>query len=273
MRIPLLRGRVFTAADRLGSRKALFRGGGYREPGSKVIVSETVERRLFDGDAVGKRLAAGASGPVDEVIGVVGDTRWRAYADDDLGAVYYLGENYGTVNALVLRSEGDAAAVLAAARTAIREFDPTMVVTSTATVDTLLSASVAQERFRAMLSGLFGGGALALATLGLYALAARRVADRRREIGVRVALGARPVDIRSLVVRDALRIVIAGLVIGLPAALAGSQLLRSLLFEVMPTSAHVFVLAAGTLAVTALVATLFPAARAARIDPAVVMRE
>jgi putative ABC transport system permease protein len=125
---------------------------------------------------------------------------------------------------------------------------------------------VAVERFRAALSAVFGGAALVLAVVGLYGLAARRVADRRHELGVRVAMGARPSDLRALVIRDGLKTLVAGLIAGVPAAVVGAQLLRTFLFGVSATAPHVVVIACTALALAAVVAWVIPARRAGRID-------
>jgi len=190
--------------------------------------------------------------------------RWRKTADDDLATCYLLGGGYHSVNTLVVRSARDAAALLPAVRSTLRDYDPNIVVTSTATMDSLLRRSIVEEHFRATLSAIFGGAALVLAAVGLYGLAARRVADRRRQIAIRVALGARPKDVLGLVLRDALCTVGLGLAAGLPAALVASQAARTLLFGVTPTAPRLFVVAATVLALAALVATLLPARRAAR---------
>jgi ABC-type antimicrobial peptide transport system permease subunit len=135
-----------------------------------------------------------------------------------------------------------------------------------------VAQSVAEERFRATLSAVFGGGALLLAAVGLYGLAARRVADRRREFGVRVALGARPGDVRRLVLRDAFVIVAIGLAIGLPASFATAQVTRSLLFGVSATAPHVFAITVAVLVSMVMLATILPARRAGRVDPVIALR-
>jgi hypothetical protein len=124
--------------------------------------------------------------------------------------------------------------------------------------------SAVDEAFRATLSAVFGAAALILAAIGLYGLVTRRAADRRREFGVRVALGARPGDVRRLVVKDAVSVIALGLVVGLPAAYLAAQVTTSLLFGVTPSSPHVFAATAGTLATVALIATLLPARRASK---------
>jgi ABC-type antimicrobial peptide transport system permease subunit len=124
-----------------------------------------------------------------------------------------------------------------------------------------------------MLSTAFALAALILAAVGLYGVAARRVAERRRELGIRVALGARPSALGALVMRETSVTVAVGLAIGLPVALAASQAARSFLFGVSPTTPHVFLVASVVLASAAFVATLLPARRASRVDPMLALKE
>jgi putative ABC transport system permease protein len=207
------------------------------------------------------------------VIGVVADTRWRKEDGDTLAAYYILAEGHHSVGTFFIRGRAAAEMPLVAIRETLRDADPNIVVTATTMMDDLIARSLVEERFRALLSAVFGGAALVLASVGLYGLAARRVADRRRQIAVRMALGARPCDVRSLVVGDALRTIVIGLAIGLPAAYAASQVVQTMLFGVTPTAPRVFLIAAGVLATAALLATLVPARRAAAIDPMVVLKD
>jgi ABC-type antimicrobial peptide transport system permease subunit len=174
---------------------------------------------------------------------------------------------------IVVRASGDPRSVLADVRRAINAVSPQLVVTAMATLDDRTARSVADQRFRATLCSLFGATALALATVGLYGLVTRRTADRRREFGVRVALGARPVDVRRLVVGDMAVVILLGLAVGLPAAFAAAHVAKSLLFGVTSTSLHVFVLSSAILAVVALAATLLPARRASRENPILALRD
>jgi hypothetical protein len=274
MGVPILRGRNFGPGDRRGAAANAAREPVGSQAPIPAVVSRALERRFFGGDAVGKMLIQGSpeSSRVLDIIGVVADTRWRKTADDDLATCYLLGGRYHSVNTLVVRSARDVAALLPAVRSTLRDYDPNIVVTSTATMDSILKRSIAEEHFRATLSAIYGGAALVLAAVGLYGLAARRVADRRREIGIRIALGARPSDVLGLVLRDALCTVGLGLAAGVPAALVASQATRTLLFGVTPTAPRVFVVAAIVLALAALVATLLPARRAAAIDPMIVLK-
>jgi ABC-type antimicrobial peptide transport system permease subunit len=137
---------------------------------------------------------------------------------------------------------------------------------------TLMGKTVAGERYRALVSSMFGLAALALAAIGLYGLLARTVADRQREIGVRMALGARPNDVLSLVVRDGARLVVVGLAIGIPISLGVAQLIRTQLFGVAPTAPHIIAMACALLATASIVATFVPARRASHVDPIVTLR-
>jgi ABC-type antimicrobial peptide transport system permease subunit len=136
----------------------------------------------------------------------------------------------------------------------------------------MMRRSVAEERFRARLSVAFGATALALAALSLYGLISRLVAERRREIGVRLALGAPRGSVLRLVMRQALLLVIAGVIIGVPASVGASSLVESLLYGVTPTSPHTFIVAVAVLTGAAAAAAMLPAMRAARTDPVVVLR-
>jgi len=230
-----------------------------------AVVSHAFEQRYLDGDAIGRRFAL-ARRPENPyvVVGVVPDVPAQEFSDEHVPTFY----RYSGVlpSQFMVRTSRDATASLPVIRQAFRDYDPRFVVTATTTMEERLAESVAVERFRAMLSAMFGGAALLLAVVGLYALAARRVADRRHELGVRVAMGARPSDLRRLILRDGVKTLTFGLLAGLPAAIVGPQILRSLLFGVSPTAPHVFLIAFATLAVAAFVAWMIPARRASRVD-------
>jgi putative ABC transport system permease protein len=204
------------------------------------------------------------------VVGVVADFKHSTVSDDSAPTYYAMS---ASSDSFVLRTAVDPHVVLPTIRGALAEVDPQIVVTSTTTMDAALAEVVAAERFRATLSSAFAGTALFLAVVGLYGVAARRVADRRRELGIRIALGARPENLRALVLSDGLRTVGFGLAVGLPAAFAASQLTRAFLFGVSPTAPHVFLIASLALAAAALLATILPARRAGRVDPIVALRE
>jgi len=266
--LPIVRGRGFADADSLESRR--------------IIVSRELDQRLFNGQAVGQRIAVRSSGAAPdllyEIIGVVENAKQRGYADD-AGAAMYVHDREGvtiantSVGQYVLRTSGDAAALVPLVREAFRSGDPPIAVTAVRTMDDLAAESVAEPRFRATLATAFGAAALLLAAVGLYGLATRRVEERRREISVRIALGAQRSDVRRLVLTDTLRTLLIGLAIGVPAAFTASQTLRALLFGVSPSAPHTFALASAVLALTAIVATIVPARRAAAADPIAALKE
>lgn len=174
---------------------------------------------------------------------------------------------------LVVRTSGHPTGILPLVRQLVQQAGPELMVTSTTTMDERLAASTRDERFRALLSAVFGLTALVLAAVGLYGLTARQVVERRREIGVRTALGARPGQVRALMLRQALLALALGLAAGAPAAYAVSHLAQSLLFGVSPTDPHLLLTSSGVLAAAAISATLLPAHSAIRIDPSVALRE
>jgi predicted permease len=261
MRVPVRAGRVFDASDRAGGRVA--------------VVSESFAKAYFDGHAIGRRFR------LDDwwtIIGVVADTKQREFRDATMVAAYLLDRQATSAHArgatiqLVIRTRGDSAAAASLVRDVIHSASPDTIVTETTAMDVLLHRSVGEERYRAILASGFGCTALLLASVGLYGLLARSVADRRREIGVRMALGARPGDVVRLVTRQGLGLVAIGLGCGLPAALGAGRLSASLLFGVSSTTPHTFAIVAGVLGAVATVATVWPARKAAHIDPAVVLR-
>jgi hypothetical protein len=273
LEIPILRGRRFENSDRRVHRFMTERGKPL--PTTPAIVSESLARRMFNGDAVGRQLISGSGPSVApyDILGVVPDVRSQKDGAAELPVVYAFAQGYRSLGTLLVRTGRDAEALLPALRDEIRRFDPTIVVTSTTTMAGLLAATVEQERFRAVIASVFGGAALFLAAVGLYGLATRRAAERRREIAVRVALGADRGDVRSLVHRETVVTVCLGLAAGLPIAFGASQTTRTFLFGVSPTQPRVFIAAAVTLAAVAFVASVLPARRAAAIDPMVVLRE
>jgi predicted permease len=240
------------------------------QPGPRVaVVSREFERRFFPNGAVHRefRQVYGENFELSvsfRIVGVVGDVKRQEFTDDDRPAYYGFNRQSGPVYHYVARTTGDPSAVFAAVRTAIAAVSPQLVVTSTLSLKERVDRSAVDEAFRATLSTVFGAAALILAAIGLYGLVTRRAADRRREFGVRVALGARPGDVCRLVVKDAVSVIALGLVVGLPAAYLAAQVTTSLLFGVTPSSPHVFAATAGTLATVALIATLLPARRASK---------
>jgi len=258
LRVPVLEGRDLEVTDG-------------RTP---ALVSLEFARRYFPDGAVGRRFERLWSSPSIpptpyEVIGVVGDLKYSTFSDDVQPTVYA----FGAASRFVLRTAGSTDAVLPSIRAALAEVNPQIIVTATTTMEDELAAVIAAERFRATLSAAFAATALLLAAVGLYGVAARRVADRRRELGIRVALGARAANLRALVLCDSFFTVGLGLAVGLPASFAASQVTRAFLFGVSPTAPHVFIVASAILAAAALAATVLPARRASRTDPMLALRD
>jgi len=256
--IPVIRGRLFDRTDVAGTLTA--------------VVTEEFERRYMDGQAVGKTFTLNRN--VHRVIGVVPATKHRRFSDEAGPAMYLLSRqlpSWGTPHVIV-RTATDARAMLSPARRAIEAFDPQSSIVTLETMADMMRRSVAEERYRATLSLAFGITALVLAAMGLYGLIARLVADRRREIGVRLALGAQRAAVVRLVLRHALWLVAAGLLVGIPAALAASSLVATLLYGVTPTAAHTFLIATAVLATAGVAAAVVPAIRASHTDPAIALR-
>jgi ABC-type antimicrobial peptide transport system permease subunit len=269
MSVQLLDGRTLRPADVRGRMASRVTGAGPLS--TPVVISESLARRVFDADAVGKILVAGQS-PM-EVVGVVGDLKQRGPLDNNGVAVYFAAASAASVRHIVVRTSGGVAELLPALRSTVEGNDTPMFVTSTAALSSLVRSTTAVERGRAMLSAMYGGVSLLLASIGLYGLTARLVVDRRHEIGIRIALGAGPRDVRRLVLTDTWLIVAGGLLVGLPLAVLASWLMRSLFYGVAPAALQVIGLAVTSLSVSAIAATVLPARRASRVDPVQVLKE
>lgn len=265
LRIPLHAGRTFTDADREG-----------RPP--VAVVNRSLARRYFpDGGAVGGRFTFGevaADTEWFEIVGVVGDAR-RSGLDQEARPSIYLPTGQWTPHQMtvVARTTGDPAALVPAVRRAVRELDPEQPVTEVRTLGEALSRSGATRRFATWLIGLFSVLAVLLAAVGIYGVMAYVVGRSRREIGVRIALGAHPRQVARGVVARGMKVVLAGLVAGLAGAFAVTRYLETLLFRTAPGDPLTFVLVVAALTAVALAANLLPARRAARTDPLTVLRE
>jgi len=271
--IRVLRGRTFAASDAvIQTRNPASVGGADPLNGTGVaVVSEELERRFFAGTAIGRRLRF-----IDTwvtIVGVVADTKLRQYSEPANPAFYLFSRqmNLGADH-IIVRTVDDPLALIPAIRQTIATADSSMAITQLETTNTLIGRTVAGERFRAVLSSVFGLSALVLAAIGLYGLLARLVVDRRREIGIRMAMGAAPGAVLALVIGDGIRLVVIGLALGIPISLGAAQLIRAQLFGVSPAAPHIIVVACALLGAATVAATLVPARRAARIDPIVTLR-
>jgi predicted permease len=260
----LVRGRGLTREDRA-------------EAAPVVVVNQTLARRLFGGieAALGQRVRYSLDPRRRDltVVGVVGDARTMTFRDPVLPTLYQpVAQSPDFLNSLEVRVSGDPAQVVDSVRAAVRAADARLPIVSMQTVRSQVDRSLAQERLLAALSSAFGLAALFLVAVGLYGVIAQWAAQRTREIGVRMALGATAGGVRWLVLRQGLALVIAGLAVGLPAALGASRLLQRMLFEVKPMDPGAVMLALSALGAVALLAAYLPARRASRLDPMVALR-
>jgi predicted permease len=265
MGIPLLAGREFTASDTAAAPKV-------------AIVSERVVREYFPGgprEALGRRVRVWGNSDWLTVVGVVADIRQRRLDQEVQPMIYapFQQDRSGLVRfvSFVARTSTPAG-VAEAIRAEIRRAAPDLPIEGAVTMDEAVSASVAQPRFRTVLLGLFATAAMLIATCGLYGLMAYAVSQRRREIGVRMALGADRGDVLRLVLTRALRIVAAGLIAGLAGAAVVTRVLQTFLFGVTPTDPIAFTVVTLLLMAVGLVAAWLPARRASKIDPWAALR-
>jgi macrolide transport system ATP-binding/permease protein len=260
MRIPLVQGREFDATDRLGSQGA-------------VIVNEALVRRYWsDGVAIGKQIRRGRTAYT--VVGVTADGKYRSLSESPLPYFYLaLGQNPESNLILHVRTDREPVAVASAIRATVRELDRDLPLTDVRTLEDHLGLVLMPLHAAATLLGAFGALALGLAVVGIYSVMAYTVSQQTREIGIRMALGARLGDVLSLVLREGLIVVAIGLLGGTLAAAAVTRFAASLFHGVSPTDPMTFAGALGMLGAAGLVAALLPALRAARIRPSVALRQ
>lgn len=263
--VPLLGGRPFGAGDREGAPPV-------------AVVSEAVARHTWPGeDPVGKRVklgAPGGPGAWHTVVGVVGETRYWAL-DAPRPALYLPARQFpGPVPmALAVRAGGDPAGIVEPLRRALREVHPELGVAGGGPVERLLDAPLARPRFGALLLGVLAAVTLALAAVGIHGVTAAAVRQRTRELGVRLALGARPAVVRRMVLGQGMRLALLGCALGTAGALLAARALRGLLFGVRPADPATFAAVVGLVLAAAALACGVPARRAARVDPAEVLRD
>jgi putative ABC transport system permease protein len=263
MNIPLLKGRTFTEQEATEQRHV-------------VIINETLARQQWpDEDPIGKRVSIMMSdNPVpSEIIGVVGDVK-HASLDSAIKAMVYWPhpELAHTSMTIVVRTSGDPTSIAAAAGREIQAIDPDQPVSDVRTMKQLLANSVARARFNTLLLGLFAALALVLASVGIYGVMAYSVAQRTKEIGIRIALGAQARDVLRMIVGQGMMLTLAGVCLGLLGAFALTRLMSSLLYGVSTTDPLTFVGVSLLLSAVALFACYIPARRATRVDPMVALR-
>jgi putative ABC transport system permease protein len=265
MGIPLRRGRLIADSDATNGMPVL-------------AISESAARLWSGVDPIGRRVRVPASdSPWRTVVGIVGDARHSSLDEDaSRSAAFYLPQSQYTDSFLVLVVKAktlEPERLAQAIRGILRTLDPTVPVYSVARLDELLATSYADRQFVMRLLGAFSMVALLLAAIGLYGVVSYTVAQRTRELGLRVALGARRLDILRLVLSGGLSTVAIGLGVGLFAAFALTRFLRTLLFEVNATDPTTIAGAALTLGLVALLAHWLPVRRALRVDPVVALRQ
>jgi putative ABC transport system permease protein len=263
-------------ARSMGLRVVRGRWLAESEPTAVVVVNESLARREFgDQDPVGMQLSVQAIAPNPKVpfyvpvVGVVSDVKHSKLDTPAEPEVYvpYVHVPIGSGIALVVRTAGDPLAIVPTIRRVMADLDPAQPAYDVQTLEDALAESVAPRRFNAFLLNAFALTALVLAVIGIYGVIAYSVAQRTREIGLRMALGAQRRDVVGTVVRQGMQLALAGIIVGLAAGAGLSRLMVSLLYDVEPVDPQIFGFVAALLAVAALVACSAPAARAACVDP------
>ncbi|MDT5270150.1 MAG: hypothetical protein QOH49_2336 [Acidobacteriota bacterium] len=266
LKIPLLAGREFMEADDRSDAPKV------------VIINQSFAKRFFPGaDPLGKRIVRGG-GPSGstryEIVGVVGDVKYTGLASEAGSQLYFPYATQSiTGSYFMMRTRPDPRTMYDAVRKAVYSVDSEQPVRGLRTMDEVLYESLSQQRFIMFLLNFFAGLALLLTAVGLYGLIAYSVTQRTHEMGIRMALGAKPRHVLMLVLNYGLKLAAIGTAFGLLAAFAGTRLISSLLYGVSATNPLIFLGASLTLLAVALLACLIPARRASRVEPIVALRE
>ena len=265
MKTPILAGRAFTADDRADGPQV-------------IIINEAFARKHFQGeDPIGKRVTfdriPDSTSTWNTIVGVVkSQHQTKLSLEPQIEAFEPLAQSPTGGMSMVLRTAGDPASLGPAVRRAVAEIDPTLAIESMRTMHEVRAQSLARERFLTTLLLLFASVGLALAVVGVYGVMAQMARRRIREMGIRLALGAQANDVRWLVVRNGLKVVATGLVIGTAGALLATRAMQTLLFGVASKDPLTFLSVPVVLVLTALIATWMPAMAASRADPATALR-
>jgi putative ABC transport system permease protein len=264
--VPLTRGRMLSDRDREGSPLV-------------VVINESMARTFFpDRDAIGERIQIGTEPspdfPTMEIVGIVGDVR-QSFATGSKAEMFVPYSQYPDpvlvpmyLNAaLIVRTTGEPESIVPALRSIVRRIDPSQPLVNVRTMQGAIAGTVAQPRFQMTLLMIFGSIAAALAAVGVYGVMAYTVSQRTAEIGVRIAVGASPRQVITMVVWEGAQLALAGTVLGLIAAALGGGAIQSLLFEIKGFDPMTFAIAPVLLGAAALLASYIPARRASRISP------
>jgi putative ABC transport system permease protein len=263
MGIPIVKGRGFSLDD-----------GPMAPP--IVVINQTMARRLFaNQDPIGQRvrMGGGSTGPWSTIVGVIGDIRHGGLEEEPQPEMYvtYL-QNPPVSPFIVIRATGDPAALVETVKSEARAIDKDLPLIDMRTMTTLRSEALAQRRFILILVAAFGALALGLAAIGVYGVMSLVVSERTREVGVRLALGANPMEVLRMILRQALTLAGSGAVIGALAAAALTPLMGSQLFGVAPVDPTTFAFVPILLVAIGAIAAIVPARRAMRVDPLTALR-
>jgi predicted permease len=261
MNVPLLGGRHFDQRDVKGAPET-------------VIVNENLAQRFWPNvDPIGKRLELEDKGPWRTIVGVVRDTKQFSVDKEPPISIYLPAEQFSIGSMfLVVRTNGDPASMTSGIKNEIHTLDPELPAFDLKTMDQRLSDSLARRRLSTYLLGIFAAVAMILAAIGIYGVIAYSVTQRTHEIGIRMALGAQPVNILRLVMRQSFVLVVLGMGFGLAVAFVLTGVMSSLLFGVSPTDLLTFTVPPLVLGSVAFLASYFPARRAGRVDPMIALR-
>jgi len=262
MRIPIVQGRAITEDERGGGPKV-------------AVINETMAKRFWPkGDALGKRFHFfGASEPWAEIVGIARDAKYNFLGEDPQSYIYEAhAQRYSGGQTLIVRTTGNPTPLLLVVERELKALDRDVPLTALATVAKTINDGLWAPRAGASLLGLFGLLALILAAVGIYSVMSYSVTQRQREIGIRMALGARRQDVLRMMLARGMAVVGVGLAVGLAISFALARLARTLLVGISPWDAASFVGAAVVLALVGVVANLVPTRRAAGVDPTVALR-
>jgi predicted permease len=262
MGIPLLRGRDFSAQDTDD------------KPGVVVVNESFANRHLPGQEVLGRRISFnGMKGPWKEIVGVVRDSKYISLSESPMPFVFLpLQQNHETGMTLLVRAVADPASVVAAVRNEVQNLEKNLPISNPMRMSEWIGNSLYAARMGAMLLGIFAALALALASIGLYGVMSFAVSQRTRELGIRMALGARATDVFKLVLRQGFGLIMTGVVLGLVVSFAVTRLLASFLYGIRATDAITFAVIPIVLTIVAGIACYIPARRATKVDPLVALR-
>ena len=259
MSIPMLRGRDFTDADGSGTQLA-------------VVGQDTARRFWGDADPIGRGIGRVADGKIYTVIGVVGEVRDLALNQDSPSVYYPMAERVWPLMDIVIRTDSAPESLMPSVRQKVHELDPELALANVKTMDQWLANTAASPRLNTVLLSLFAGVAVIIAAIGIYGVLAYSVNQRTQEIGVRMALGARPGGVLRLIIGEGMRIGLIGTGIGLAGGFGLGHVLSSLVYGVSVHDVRIFTAVSIVLMIVTLAACTIPARRAARVDPLVALR-